>query len=791
MAEFDSPELTSSVMARLAQSREQIAKSLEQIANGNPLGAEPEPTRAVARLQAKASLSRAEATLMANAIRATADDIKESEAGTGERKPLGAEAILGQTLDFVGVSFLTRGRAAANAVARIAHRNGDRAKGSGFLVAPGILLTNNHVIRSEGEAADLVAQFDYELDDQGRNRVVTEFELDPRFFVFDPIERLDYTLIGLGARRSGPHDLKDFGYLTLSDASDKHMLGEVANVVQHPLGRFKEIVLRENRLVARLGYVLHYLADTEPGSSGSPVFNNDWQAIALHHWGGPSPAVLDGLRQGATTEVNEGVRISSIVTDLDGKRAVGSPHGDKLASLLELWQRGTRDDLVPELRSVPAPSRHEGARAPRSSSARSRTTMPREQEDFSDRAGYEPGFVPGFVVPMPELKHVHHEAARNLDARRGDDPHELPYHHFSIVMNAERRLAFFTACNIDGRLTRHVNRQTKEVDEHPTLKQLDIESLDGQEGAEATDAFSLDPRVDSEQQMGVEFYERQIVPGFSNPQSGARRARMFQKGHIIMRGDPAWGTVDMALAAESDSFFYTNAAPQLGFFNQGSPVGLPGQKGKLRWRAVETYVLRNAFTSRERVSVFAGPVFRDRNVAGKKADPVYRGIQVPMEFWKIVVWAEDGALHSIALLADQRQVLERLTQGVPEALEGLPESIEIGPERFDDLVELQRVQEFLSTVEQIESLTGLRFPDLVRRGDIRAGQEALTVSENADAIARRLRGAAARGNGEPRSNGSREIVIRAGTMPSAHASKSATAKPRSGSRSRPTPRPHT
>jgi endonuclease G, mitochondrial len=647
MSESESLALTNSVMARLSQARGQIARSLEQITNGNPLGAETDPGRAVERLQAKASLSKTAATLMANAIRAAAEDITQAEAAKGERKAPSAEAVIGPTLDFVGVSFLTRGRIAADAVARIAHRDG-RAKGSGFLIAPGILLTNNHVIQREGEATDLIAQFDYELDDQNKNRVFTEFELDPRLFVFDPIERLDYTLIALGPRRSGPRDPKTFGYLALSDASDKHMLGEVANVVQHPQGRFKEIVLRENRLVSRLDYVLHYLADTEPGSSGSPVFNNDWQVIALHHWGGPSPAVLDGLRPGATTEVNEGVRISSIVRDLASKRAGGSPHGETLARLLELWRAGARVGIVPEIRTL-----RDDTSTARPSPARTRTTMPREQEDFSDRAGYEPGFVPGFVVPMPELKHVEHQPARNLEARQGDDPHELPYHHFSIVMNADRRLAFFTACNIDGRLTRHVNRQTKDVDEHPTLKQLDIESLDRQEDAEATDAFSLDPRV-----------------------------------------------------------------------------------------------------------------------------------------WKVAVWAEDHALHSVALLADQRPVLEKLTRGVPEALDALPESIEMGPEQFDDLVELQRVQEFLASVEQIESLTGLRFPDVVRRGDIRAGQEALTVAEAEDSIARRLRGGASRRNGGPRPNGGKAIVVKTGAMPVAYAHKSGAAKTtRSAGRSRPVPRP--
>jgi endonuclease G len=61
-----------------------------------------------------------------------------------------------------------------------------------------------------------------------------------------------------------------------------------------------------------------------------------------------------------------------------------------------------------------------------------------------------------------------------------------------------------------------------------------------------------------------------------------RTARMLQKGHIVLRGDPAWGTDDEALGAENDTFHYTNTAPQLGFFNQGSRDDHPGEKGKVR-----------------------------------------------------------------------------------------------------------------------------------------------------------------------------------------------------------------
>jgi endonuclease G len=270
-------------------------------------------------------------------------------------------------------------------------------------------------------------------------------------------------------------------------------------------------------------------------------------------------------------------------------------------------------------------------------------------------------------------------------------------------MNADRRLACLTAVNINGAEIKAVIREDKTVIDDPTLGELGVESI-GAEGAEGSDDFRPDRRILPEEQMNKPFYEAQKVPGFPVATSPDRIARMFQKGHIVLRGDPAWGTEKQALAAERDTFFYTNAAPQVGFFNQGSELDRPGQKGKLRWRAVETYVLRNAVTMGSRVSVFAGPVFKD-------TDPPYRfDSKVPMRFWKIAVWSDGDKLRSIALLADQRPVLKVM----PEA---------IGAEAFGDEEELARVSEFLSTVKEIENLTKLKFGKLVRNGDIRSGME--------------------------------------------------------------------
>ena len=166
MADLESQsQLDAIVKRRLENARGEIAASLKYIADGNPLAAEPSETRRVARLQSKAALSRAEAEMISRCITTEAkqEAVAGAEAVALDIKPGGPEAIQGSTLDFVGVSFLELGRRVANAVARVAFRNG-QPQGSGFLVAPGLFLTNHHVIPTARSAANFCLEFDYELD---------------------------------------------------------------------------------------------------------------------------------------------------------------------------------------------------------------------------------------------------------------------------------------------------------------------------------------------------------------------------------------------------------------------------------------------------------------------------------------------------------------------------------------------------------------------------------------------------------------------------------------------------
>src|SRR5262245_57763228 len=73
--------------------------------------------------------------------------------------PNGLERIIGRS-DLLSINFLDRGRRTADAVCRIKlPMEGGVAYGTGFLVGPRLLLTNNHVLASEGEAAQAGAQF--------------------------------------------------------------------------------------------------------------------------------------------------------------------------------------------------------------------------------------------------------------------------------------------------------------------------------------------------------------------------------------------------------------------------------------------------------------------------------------------------------------------------------------------------------------------------------------------------------------------------------------------------------
>jgi endonuclease G len=222
--------------------------------------------------------------------------------------------------------------------------------------------------------------------------------------------------------------------------------------------------------------------------------------------------------------------------------------------------------------------------------------------DYGNREGYDPEFLGGenLRVPLPKLSPDQEAlAARVVGAEKGEDPYELRYHHFSVVMNRMRRLAFFTAVNIDGRSQKPVERPGHR--------------------------WVLDPRLSAEAQVGNELY-----------------GRPFDRGHLVRRLAPAWGRSSlMAKAAHDDTFHFTNCSPQHFRFNEGKNL----------WAGLEDYLLVKAAGERKRMTVFTGPVFAED-------DPEFRGGRIPRQFWKVAVIARPGeGLSVLGFLVSQEGLL--------------------------------------------------------------------------------------------------------------------------------------
>ncbi|MBF0671325.1 MAG: DNA/RNA non-specific endonuclease [Salinibacterium sp.] len=249
--------------------------------------------------------------------------------------------------------------------------------------------------------------------------------------------------------------------------------------------------------------------------------------------------------------------------------------------------------------------------------------------EFGD--GYDPAFLAS-AVPLPQAVRE-----RRLS--------ELPYTHFTVLHDRDRRLAAATAVNIDG------------------ARLVDVPRADD---------WHLDTRIPAEEQAGPTLY----------------RNNDLDRGHLVRRRDPVWGARDAAERANFDTFAYTNAAPQASGFNQS----------KLLWLGLEDHVLEHALAHSLRLTVFTGPVLAD-------ADPRYRGVQIPLAFWKVAAWSDaEGALAAAGFLLEQRAELDGVD--LQEAFHRA--------ERAESAPPLGPFRTFQVPIAEIEELTRLGLGPLAR-----------------------------------------------------------------------------
>ena len=213
-------------------------------------------------------------------------------------------------------------------------------------------------------------------------------------------------------------------------------------------------------------------------------------------------------------------------------------------------------------------------------------------EWYADAAGYDPGFL-GLTIPLPQLPE---NRVNDMASLKDGSGTVLDYTHFSVVLSKSRRLAYFTAVNIDGAQSIKLPRDN--------------------------DRWYFDPRVEKDYQSGPDLYR-------DNP---------LDRGHLVRRLDPVWGT--QAEKANEDTFHFTNCAPQHSNLNQKT------------WLDLEEYILQNADREDIKVTVFTGPIFRPD-------DMLYRGeYRIPAEYWKVVVIVkEDGQLSATAYMQTQKNLI--------------------------------------------------------------------------------------------------------------------------------------
>lgn len=621
------------------------------------------------------------------------------------------ERVLGGN-EIQPVNYLERGMLAQRAVCRISIRDeGGRLEGygTGFLVSPGLLLTNNHVLPNGGAARKSLAEFDFQQDLLDAMLPVASVELEPDRF-FETSMELDFSLVALKAEARDGRAVVGYGYLPLIAQTGKVLEGEWLTIVQHPDGTAKKVCVRENRLLKRDEEVIWYSTDTMGGSSGSPVFNNEWQVVALHHSGVPEigpdgrwmtwrGTPYDPEKHGEADikwVANEGIRVSRIINLLRQKRGADP-------ELAEFFARaGPEGAAVIPAAQPPAPD------APVESVATARRvtvtlemgadgavrvcgqdaeTLPAGESPVEERtgfvvkldsvtgpvirSGYDPAFLGGrFRIPRPLLNGNLGLAAPLLavarEAPTAEEECLLNYHGYSLVMNRRRRLAIYSAANV---------------------------SFWGRNGAidSRTSAWQWDDRIAREHQLGNFYYAA----------SGARKNR-FDRGHLTRNEDMEYSLaegekVEDVIRRARDSFYFTNCGPQHESFNQSLTWSRKrGGDGRPLWQGLERLVLEDSIVRQNfRAMVITGPVLDE-------GDPVwdrFPGIQYPLKYWKLVVGetASGGNLFATAFLMDQSDMIR---------VEGL-ERVEI-PAAF---------QLFQVPVAEIERLTGLGFTAHDGEGD--------------------------------------------------------------------------
>jgi V8-like Glu-specific endopeptidase len=189
----------------------------------------------------------------------------------------------------------------------------EQGVGTGFLATgadlhpdlpPLVVVTNGHVVPEgldPGHAHVAFHGLDEDPGPQARFRVARQWWYQP-----SADRGLDTTILELDGY---PQDVVP---TPLAQGLPPKPLRRLrAYVIGHPGGSAQpQFSLQDNVLLDYDYRVLHYRSPTEGGSSGSPVFDDEWRLIGLHHAGGTGVPQLNSA--GGIYAANEGITIDAI-----------------------------------------------------------------------------------------------------------------------------------------------------------------------------------------------------------------------------------------------------------------------------------------------------------------------------------------------------------------------------------------------------------------------------------------------------------------------------------------------
>lgn len=229
------------------------------------------------------------------------------------------EAITGEQSTLIPIATLAHGHHLSRSVALVRTPIGS---GTGFLLDNNVLVTNHHVLPNveTADAAEYIFNYQYK-DLSGISLAPAEvFRAEDSTVNYghsDMNSGNDWAVVKLAPNDSGTANSR-WGHIDLVPLPiGEPKVNSFTFIIQHPGGRPKEIGMFHNTVVrSMVPNRVCYLTDTLRGASGSPVFNERWQVIALHHWGQEKSLQTRNTK----FAYNRGIHVNSLISDLRASR---------------------------------------------------------------------------------------------------------------------------------------------------------------------------------------------------------------------------------------------------------------------------------------------------------------------------------------------------------------------------------------------------------------------------------------------------------------------------------------